>query len=382
MSQAQVDPAINAWAPKLEAITEKQQSTLNDIYRHMLAGNFTLAETELAKLYKEVPQVLPQWLALLTEQQQYEKIRKLVDEGIVSPTHSSAVIANTLASGSLPQLYFEQSQASIPLQGHWLVPLPRVKLRLNEHEFYFVLDTGASQSLVTDKVVKQLQLDIASQQQVEIDTATANTVKADLVRLPPFQLGPVKAQDQLALVVDHTELEQRFLGINWYQLDGIIGWPIIKALDLTLDFEEQIAEIKKPALQQEKSGNLVWLFDDPMVITKANNTNQLWFLDTGAMESQITRDYLSPEQYHSITWKERKFNGLGGKGAVEKTAKFGPISIHFPSITQHFKKLTVRADHQDCSHSRCDGRLGVDTADSLRMHINFHAASFDIRHKH
>lgn len=84
MSQAQVDPAINAWAPKLEAITEKQQSTLNDIYRHMLAGNFTLAETELAKLYKEVPQVLPQWLALLTEQQQYEKIRKLVDEGIVS----------------------------------------------------------------------------------------------------------------------------------------------------------------------------------------------------------------------------------------------------------------------------------------------------------
>lgn len=123
------------------------------------------------------------------------------------------MIANTLASGSLPQLYFEQSQASIPLQGHWLVPLPRVKLRLNGHEFYFVLDTGASQSLVTDKVVKQLQLDIASQQQVEIDTATANTVKADLVRLPPFQLGPVKAQDQLALVVDHTELEQRFWGL-------------------------------------------------------------------------------------------------------------------------------------------------------------------------
>lgn len=382
MSYAQTSNLLSRWVPSMDKMTESQQVTLNEIYGLMIDARFSDAEKQLAELYVEAPQVLPQWLTLLTEQQQYAKIRALVAKGIISPSHSSAVIAQLYANNPLPQLRFTESQGTLPLQSHWVVDLPRIKVQLNGHSFYFVLDTGASQSLVTDKVVNKLQLSVEPSRKVKIDTATVNTVTADLVRLPSFQLGPITADNQLALVVDHEQLEQRFLGINWYQIDGILGWPIIKALNLTIDFEEQVVEIKRPNDSQKTRGNLVWLFDDPMVISNLNDNPRLWFLDTGAMESQLTNDYLTADEHQEISWKHKKFNGLGGKGEGEQSAKFGPIRITFPSLTKHFKKLTVRAGNQDCSFSRCDGRLGVDTAENLRMHINFHAGSFDISNKY
>lgn len=213
---------------------------------------------------------------------------------------------------------------------------------------------------------------------MQIETATDNTVVADLVVLPTFSLGPVEVKNHVAVVVASNQLEQRLLGINWYRFDGIIGWPLIKKLDLTIDFAQQTLEIQRPETTDKVQGNLVWLFDDPMVITRDRQDSQLWFLDTGAMESQLTSNSLSHNERADIEWRQRKFNGLGGKGSSEKVGEFGPVQLHFPSLTRRFKKLTVRAGHQDCTHSRCDGRIGVDSADKLRMHINFSAASFDI----
>ena len=369
--------AVNRWVLADESLTKNQATQLTAVYQLMLNAQYTEAEQQLAQLAAEAPAVLPLWVALLTEQQQFAKIRQLHADGLLASTHSSVVMAQAYANTAQPIVRFVQDQKQIALKSHWLVSLPRVKVQLKDRFYYFVLDTGASQSLVTDKVVRDLALPLASASKLQIDTATANTVMADLVRLPDFNLGPVVAQNQPAVVVKSAELEQRFLGLNWYQLDGIIGWPIIKQLDLTIDFANNILDIQKPQAEA-KRGNLVWLFDDPMVITAQQGQSHLWFLDTGAMESQLSADYLNDEQLQAMNWQSKKFNGLGGKGEHEQTGQFGPLKIAFPSLIQHFKQLTVRAGHQDCQHSRCDGRLGVDVANNLRMHINFQTASFDI----
>ncbi|XZG69380.1 retropepsin-like aspartic protease [Chitinibacteraceae bacterium HSL-7] len=371
------EPQTKHWAPRPDSLTPDQQNRLEHIYQLMLTARHTEAETQLARLYTETPAVLPQWIALLTELQHYARIRQLVADGVIPPTHSSAVIAQAYNDAPQPTVRFGEAHGTLPLQSHWLVDLPRIRIELGGQAYYFVLDTGASQSLITDRVASALQLPPASASSVEIDTATDRTVSAALVRLPDLQIGPALASHQLAVVVHAEALEPRFLGMRWYRLDGILGWPILRELDLTLDFASQTLEISAPATSAEP-GNLVWLFDDPMVITDQDAEPRLWFLDTGAMTSQLTPDYLNAEQYQATRWSKKRFNGLGGKGQHEETGEFGPVRIAFPSFTRHFKRLAVRAGHQDCTLSRCDGRLGTDIANKGRMRIHYRAGRFDV----
>jgi predicted aspartyl protease len=368
---------LQGWMSVPAGMSADQQQQLQQIYRLMLASDYHAAEQQLAALYATTPAVLPLWVSLLTERQQFAQIRRLVSSGILAADHHSAVIAALFTHKTQPVVRFSEAAGTVALQNHWLVGLPRVKVTLNGHTFYFVLDTGASQSLITDRVTQAAQIPLATNARVTIDTATDNKVTAGLAILPPFVLGTARAENQPALVVDRAELEQRFLGLNWYQIDGILGWPLLKQLDLTFDFKEHILEVKQP-VNGPRTGNLVWLFDDPMVITNRDEQPRLWFLDTGAGTSVLTADYLSAAQSRSIAWDAKEFGGLGGKGAMERTGQFGPVRIAFPSLAKHLEEMTVRADHQDCVHSRCDGRLGVDVAANHRMHINFQTATFDI----
>lgn len=368
---------LQGWMNGPAAMNTAQQQQLQQIYRLMLAGDYAAAEQQLATLYATAPAVLPLWVALLTERQQFDQIRRLVSSGILAADHNSAVIAALYSQKDQPAVHFSEAAGTVALQSHWLIALPRVKVELNGHSFYFVLDTGASQSLITDRVAETAKIPVATDARLTIDTATDNKVTAGLAVLPPFALGAARAENQPALVVDRAELEQQVLGFHWYQIDGILGWPLLKQLDLTFDFKENILEVKQP-VDGPRTGNLVWLFDDPMVITNRDEQPRLWFLDTGAGSSVLTADYLTAAQSQSIAWDSKEFGGLGGKGAMERTGQFGPVRIAFPSLAQHLEEMTVRADHQDCVHSRCDGRLGVDVAANHRMHINFQTATFDI----
>lgn len=370
---------LTHWMPTVEPLNQAQQQQLAAIYQLMLHSDYVGAEQQLAKLYTEAPDVLPLWVALLTELQQFEKIRHLVSTGVLAANHPSAMIAALYQKNLQPQLDFQQQSGQIPLESHWLVALPRVKVTLNGQSYYFVLDTGASQSLITDRVAQEAKLAWDPTTQVSIDTATDNKVTASLALLPNFQLGPIEAKNQAALVVDRTELEQQILGFHWYQIDGIIGWPLLKQLDLTFDFGKDQLEIRKPSnTDKVLQGNLVWLFDDPMVITNRDEQPRLWFLDTGAGNSVLTEDYLTSAQRQQMAWDTKEFGGLGGQGATERVGELESIRIAFPSMAKHVTQITVRADHEDCVHSRCDGRLGVDVAEKLRMHINFQQATFDI----
>jgi hypothetical protein len=370
---------LSHWMPTVENLNPAQQQQLAAIYQSMLRSDYVAAEQKLAQLYSEAPAVQPLWVSLLTELQQFKKIRQLVNTGVIAADHYSAMIAALYQHHSEPQLDFQHQSGQIKLESHWLVALPRVKVILNGQPYYFVLDTGASQSLITDRVAQEAKLAWDAKTQVSIDTATDNKVKASLAVLPNFQLGPVEAKNQAALVVDRAELEQQIFGFHWYQIDGIIGWPLLKQLDLTFDFDNQQLEIRKPSSSDKvPQGNLVWLFDDPMVITNRDEQPRLWFLDTGAGNSVVTEDYLTPAQRQNMAWETKEFGGLGGEGATERVGELENIRIAFPSLATHLAQITVRADHADCVHSRCDGRLGVDVAAKRRMHINFQQATFDI----
>ncbi|MCG7584918.1 TIGR02281 family clan AA aspartic protease [Photobacterium sp. OFAV2-7] len=361
---------------KSESIKIEQ---LADIYELMKHANFDKAEKALEQLYQKDRQVLPLWVALLTELERFDRLRELVDEGILDPGDDSAVLALAYKNRSAPTLEFVAPQGQIPLESHFLVTLPRAEVQINGKTFYFVLDTGASTNVITQRVADTLSIVADKRHQVSIDTATDNEVFAQVAILPSFRLGPAELRNQAAVIVDNESLEQRILGFNWYQLDGIIGWPVLKKMDLSFNFAEMTLAIQQPMKKTWKIPNLVWLFDDPMVLTHSREKGSLlWFLDTGAMHSQVTERYLVRHAIDNLEWKSKQFSGLGGKGKEEKTANLESIKFDFPSAKVNVEDIEVRVDHEDCKYSLCDGRIGVDIGNNRIMNIDFYNGLFDV----
>ncbi|MEJ2766018.1 retropepsin-like aspartic protease [Photobacterium sp. MCCC 1A19761] len=351
-----------------------------EIYALMKRAEFDTAEQALALRYQQDKQVLPLWVSLLTELERFDMLRELVAQGILQASDDSAVLAQLYLDHPAPALEYHAPSGDIPLESHFLVTLPRVEVQINGKTFYFVLDTGASTNVITQRVADKLGIVADPQHQVSIDTATDNEVFAQLTILPSFRLGPTALHHQPAVIVENESLEQRLLGMSWYQLDGIIGWPVLKKMNLTFNFADKRLLIERPVKKSGPQPNLVWLFDDPMVLTQSSEKgNLLWFLDTGAMRSQVTERYLTRHAIDDLDWKSKQFSGLGGKGKEEKTANLEAVEFTFPSATVMVEDIEVRVEHEDCKHSLCDGRIGIDTAKKRIMNIDFYNGRFDVR---
>jgi clan AA aspartic protease (TIGR02281 family) len=375
-----------AWVKIDDPGKETFDQQIRTIYRMMLNADFSSAELALENTYLHCKTelqkqfVLKRWLELLTEMQKFDKILSLVERGYIDSRDVNSVLAKIYQGEEKPRTEFHQRTATMELKSHFYVPLPRVKVKLAGKNYYFVLDTGASVSVLSDKLARKLKLDLSATINVNIDTANKNTANAFVVSIPELKLGPATFYNQPAVVVDSEDLEQTFLGISIYTIDGIIGWPVLKQLALTIDFSLDKLTLSQPVLSPNKENNLVWLFDNPMVISSDPDEKQLLlFLDSGAMKSQVTQQYLTKNNLTVSNFSQKRFNGVGGKAASERTAVIPDVYFSLPSQKTHLKKINLRIDHMDCKYIQCDGRIGVDSSKSSIMYIDFANAIFDVK---
>ncbi|NQY93751.1 MAG: aspartyl protease family protein [Campylobacteraceae bacterium] len=360
------------------------EKKLKPVYALMYDAKYHQAELILENMYHNAKNIYEQsfimtrWNSLLVELQMFDKIKKLLKMNIIKADDESAIMANLYSKNQYPFVSFEKKESTVELQTHFMISLPRVKIKLDGRSFYFVLDTGASINVISQEVADHLTLKTSSFK-VKVETATKNSVLGKVGVLKTLKLGPAIFGNQVTLVLPNSDLESNILGINFYQIDGIIGWPILKKLDLVFDFDKDEIIISKPFIKQNKNKNLIWLFEDPMVLTSEKKKHQkLLFLDTGATNSQVTLNYIEKMSLQVNNWKYKKFNGLGGKGEAEKTAEIPEVVFSFPSYVAHLKKVNLRIEHSDCKLNPCDGRIGIDTAKNKRMHIDFSNSFFDI----
>lgn len=375
-----------AWIKVDDPGNETFDQQIRTIYRMMLNADFSSAETALENTYllskTELQKqfVLTRWVALLIEMQSFDKILSLVKRGYIDNKDVNSVLAKIYESEEKPRTEFHQRTATMEMESNFLVPLPRVKIKLAGKNYYFVLDTGASVSVLSDKLARKLKLDLSASNNVNIDTANNNTANGFVVSIPELKLGPATFYNQPAVVVDSNDLQPNFLGLSIYTLDGIIGWPVLKKLALTLDFPQDKLTLSQPVLSKNKENNLVWLFDNPLVISSDPDEDQLlFFLDTGAMNSQVTPGYLTKNNLTVSNYRKKKFNGIGGKAASERTAVIPDVYFSLPSQKTHLKKINLRIDHMDCVYIQCEGRIGVDISKNSIMHIDFVNAIFDVK---
>ncbi|MEY8760543.1 aspartyl protease family protein [Chryseobacterium tongliaoense] len=104
--------------------------------------------------------------------------------------------------------------------------LKNLQIKSGDDEMNFIFDTGANISTVSRSVAQRLKMKIIPAD-IDVQAVTGATVKADLALCKKMSLGNIVIENAVFLVFEDAALS--FPQIK-YQINGILGFPVIEAL--------------------------------------------------------------------------------------------------------------------------------------------------------
>jgi hypothetical protein len=98
------------------------------------------------------------------------------------------------------------------------------------------------------------------------------------------------------------------------KLDGIIGFDIIRQLDIEVDYRESTMRLRNPATSRRFSDrNMFWVGLPVVRITSTDGMPLHFGLDTGAQLTFVTETLLDKLQLQAARMESRRVGGLGGE---------------------------------------------------------------------
>ncbi|MCB0466347.1 MAG: aspartyl protease family protein, partial [Aequorivita sp.] len=178
----------------------------------------------------------------------------------------------------------------------------------------FVFDTGANFSVIQRSVAARLGMTLLPAQ-FDVDAATGLKVKSDLAVAEKLELGEITLKNVVFLVFDDTDLS--FPTID-YEIKGILGFPVIRALQEIQLTKDTLYVPQKPT--DYHLNNLA--YDEYMPILKVSyKGDPLRFnFDTGAQSTSLYSKFYSKYKTDiDANYTKTKLNtgGAGGQVVVE-----------------------------------------------------------------
>ena len=158
----------------------------------------------------------------------------------------------------------------------------------------WIVDSGANLCVISRSVADRLGVAVSSGE----DTAQGIGGLSVLVHagvIPEIRLGQAVLQNVAVLVVDDAEL--RFSNVG-YQIEGSLGIPVLRALGritFHTDGRVDVGAIDKN-LDEEGPSNLFFEKFTPLVVADLGHGNQLFSLDTGAMGTILSAQFLHDDK--------------------------------------------------------------------------------------
>jgi hypothetical protein len=197
------------------------------------------------------------------------------------------------------------------------VGTPTAEILVNGHPRRFWIDTGAGLTVVS--TVTADEVGIALEEGTgRAATATTRSVVARPAVVRELSLGGVTVRNHPAIVVEAEDLtfEGPFPG-GRIEIDGILGWPIIRKLDLTLDYAGGRLVLRKPKRREAPASNLFWLGYPTVAVLTEGGQELLLGLDTGARTTSLGPGYLDATGARAVGSRTREVGGAGGFESVE-----------------------------------------------------------------
>ena len=234
--------------------------------------------------------------------------------------------------------------------GSWNVPVA-----VNGVAGDWIFDTGANMTTVTESEAKRMGLTVGeSKAWVSGSTGKHNALRLTVAKDLVFAGAHV--HNVVCLVLSDESLH---IGPLHYQITGILGLPVLRALG-------RVGVTREGGIRiggQEAPGEPNLFYDDLSMIAEiGHNGHRLqMFVDTGANESVLLpgfRDALASNELARIHRKTEKTAGAGE--VTKRRVEVLPLlQLEFPGQTVELKKVSLLGETPEGVKYR-EGTIGMD----------------------
>ena len=262
------------------------------------------------------------------------------------------------------------------------VGTPLVPVRIGGKNFNFWLDTGSSMTMLASDVARDLNIVPLVSDTLEIVTSTGR-VKAHPALLPLIQLGTLVIRNAPTMIVDESLMQMREpkpIEISpKVKIDGIIGFDIIRQLDLEVDYGDASLKVRNPTTsRRETDRNMFWVGLPIVQLTSGDGIPLHFGLDTGAQQTFVTETMLDKLQVQAARVESRRVGGLGGEVSL-RAPVLPDVRLFVRGFPILFRSAVVRAPVYQVLAS-LDGVLGGDVWNSGVVRIDMTNGIFSVRH--
>jgi hypothetical protein len=290
--------------------------------------------------------------------------------------------ANAFRDVPAKSLTFRSSSALLPMLVS-VVGTPLIPVKIQGKEYNFWLDTGSSMTMLASDVARDLHIVPLIQDTLEIVTSTGRVTARPAV-IPQMVLGQVTVRNAPTMIVEETMMQmgepmQIDLSAQ-VKIDGIIGFDIIRQLDLEVDYGEGELHVRNPATSRRESDrNMFWVGLPVVRLNSMDGTALHFGLDTGAQLTFVTETLLDKLELHAARVESRRVGGLGGEISLRAPVlpDLAVLVRGFPII---FKGAFVRAPVYQVLAS-LDGVLGGDVWNAGVVRIDMTNGIFGVRRR-
>lgn len=344
---------------------------------------FTPSEVPFALDFSSADSLLAQQWNILKQGHTW-----LIDDYLSAETLAQSPIAPKLETGintiSGPYARHPREQIFDFREVEFTVPLypngagnPMVEVQVNGETFRFWLDTGAGVSVISSKVAEKTGVKPLESEEVLVGSSTHQEVPIFPAYLDTLAWGGLTVYNHPCSIMDKEDLTFRLLGIPLIKIDGIIGWPLIKYLDLEIDMPGEQLTVRQSIEQGGSSGNFSW-FMQPFFRLETETGCQLNLqLDTGSGTT-----FFHPTGYAKLNQDPEKSSALlvGGAGGTQKMRADELENLHF-YLGDHVVDMAYADGMSQIVEPdeifRFDGVLGQDVLRYGKLRLDFPNRKFE-----
>jgi len=261
------------------------------------------------------------------------------------------------------------------------VGTPLVPVRIQNKDYNFWLDTGSSLTMLASDVAEDLGITPLVKDTLEIVTSTGR-VRAQPALIPQLVIGPLVVDNAPSMIVNETMMQMREARptgpTSPVKIDGIIGFDIIRQLDMELDYGDGILRLRNPATTRpDANRNMFWVGLPVIRIMSTDGIPLHFGLDTGAQLTFVTETLLDKLQLQPARMESRRVGGLGGEVSL-RAPVLPDLRVLVRGFPILFRGAFVRAPAYQVLAS-LDGVLGGAVWNSGIVRIDMTNGVFAIR---
>lgn len=277
---------------------------------------------------------------------------------------------------------FNEPVSSVPL-GRSASGVAMLPVTINGVTKHFWIDTGSSITILTKEVADAAHVVGIGGDTLELVTSVGRLpTRAAVVKT--LKVAGVTVTNARAMIVSGSALQMRELatGRPPEGIDGVIGFDLIRSLDLTIDDVDGQVVIRKPVLRPndpKNPRNLSW-FGVPIVtlISETGSSVHL-VLDTGAEESFGTPGMARKSHAMWRRAERQTVQGFGGSKS-ESGIVIPSVTLYLGDVPLKFKRIFLY-EAQYPTIFDLDGTLGADVGRGEVVRIDMTNGRLDISGK-